>query len=371
MSGDVPIIRATIRINQLLWRTRGREWDYMFLAEPLSELEGGWYSFHKNVFAALNPREKEAHVIGELFDSTAENLVPFVGAAFLDGRRTDSLGRPIAHYMTWFRQGETIASIRRTVPDGWGRKLLDRMAHALDDDEVFHASTGDESSIRHAFERALAAADLSVDVEGAAVHESDLCSVGVVKKKRSPIRKQLRASESRAARPLDFGAVAARMHASRPDDHSSASRRHRSVAHAIARGEAWALLNDMSRTGKSMPSVGLWFRKQDDEDDLRRLVKSFSGSQDDEFIRARLLGLRTRVINTHTDTLQRGFESVVDALIRSGEHTALASLEEQQGHTLVAEWIAHGASKNDRFVHNVYLRLLGSLQGETEPSSEP
>ncbi len=104
MSEDSSPVRVQLKLEHLLWRTRGRHWDYLFLVEPHARYGQGWYSLHKEVFADSEPRpEGERYVLGELLDEQSRQRMVFVGTVFLDDHRRDAFGRPIAHYMVWLR----------------------------------------------------------------------------------------------------------------------------------------------------------------------------------------------------------------------------------------------------------------------------
>jgi hypothetical protein len=90
-----------VRLRDLLYRTRGRDWDYGFLLQPEPLLGEGWYAIHRRIFANLEPGLAPALLRGALGIGTGH---AFFATAFVDPRRRDYQERPIAHYLTWIGQ---------------------------------------------------------------------------------------------------------------------------------------------------------------------------------------------------------------------------------------------------------------------------
>jgi hypothetical protein len=88
----------SMKLDDVLYRTRGRDWDYGFLLQPAPLLAEGWYTLHRRVFASIEPGVVPLLLRGELGVGTGK---PFFATAFTDTQRRDSQGRPIAHYITW------------------------------------------------------------------------------------------------------------------------------------------------------------------------------------------------------------------------------------------------------------------------------
>lgn len=88
----------SLRLSDVLYRTRGRDWDYGFLLQPPPLLGEGWYTLHRRVFANVEPGPRPLLLRGELGIGTGK---PFFATAFTDSERRDSQGRPIAHYIVW------------------------------------------------------------------------------------------------------------------------------------------------------------------------------------------------------------------------------------------------------------------------------
>lgn len=88
----------SLSLDDVLYRTRGRDWDYGFLLQPAPLLSEGWYSLHRRIFANVEPNPSPLLLRGALGIGTGK---PFFATAFTDAERRDSQGRPVAHYVTW------------------------------------------------------------------------------------------------------------------------------------------------------------------------------------------------------------------------------------------------------------------------------
>jgi len=88
-----------VRLSEVLYRTRGRDWDYAFLLQPPPVLGEGWYTLHRRIFANVEPEGVPMLLRGALGVGTGQ---PFFACAFTDSARRDSQARPIAHYLVWF-----------------------------------------------------------------------------------------------------------------------------------------------------------------------------------------------------------------------------------------------------------------------------
>jgi hypothetical protein len=88
----------SLRLSDVLYRTRGRDWDYGFLLQPPPLLGEGWYTLHRRVFANVEPAPAPLLLRGALGVGTGK---PFFATTFTDAERRDSQGRPVAHYIVW------------------------------------------------------------------------------------------------------------------------------------------------------------------------------------------------------------------------------------------------------------------------------
>lgn len=88
----------SIRLRDVLYRTRGRDWDYAFLLQPAPLIGEGWYALHRRIFANVEPEPTPLLLRGALGIGTGQ---PFFATTFTDRERADSQGRPVAHYIAW------------------------------------------------------------------------------------------------------------------------------------------------------------------------------------------------------------------------------------------------------------------------------
>jgi hypothetical protein len=157
------IERLSVRASDLLYRTRGRDWDYAFLLQPLPIVSEGWYRLHRRIFTHVEPAEKPVLLRGSLGVGMGH---AFLATTFTDPRRRDSQGRAIAHYMTWLGAEATTAS-----DVSFGPELLSALDPALD--AVFELSPTSltrgttqpfDALLRERFAAALATATFSLPV---------------------------------------------------------------------------------------------------------------------------------------------------------------------------------------------------------------
>ncbi len=113
-----------LELGELLYRTRGRDWDYAFLLQPEPVVSEGWYGIHRRIFSSIEPSATPSLLRGELGIGTG---LPFFATAFTDGSRRDYQARPIAHYLTWLgRAAEAAPGL------SFGPALVTALAPALD-----------------------------------------------------------------------------------------------------------------------------------------------------------------------------------------------------------------------------------------------
>jgi hypothetical protein len=103
----------SLRLSDVLYRTRGRDWDYAFLLQPPPLLGEGWYTLHRRIFANVEPGPAPLLLRGALGVGTG---TPFFATTFTDAERRDSQGRPVAHYIVWLGSDAESASGRDFGP---------------------------------------------------------------------------------------------------------------------------------------------------------------------------------------------------------------------------------------------------------------
>jgi hypothetical protein len=364
MSEDSSLVRQRLSLEHFLWRTRGRNWDYLFLVEPHSRYSHDWYPLHKQIFADSEPRLVERYVVGELSDQQSQPPLVFVATVFLDDRRKDAHGRPVAHYMVWLRPGEALRDVRKCIPQGWGHAVVSRVRYALDADDMLNVIGDDGTGIRLTFKRVLAATDRTMELEGSPVDAAECREIGVITRAMN-----ISSSAFDHATEHSERCLAHRSGYSGAGAVTDKSDWNTAINDAIAQGEAWALLHDRGRLVQKFPTLPLTLQRINQAEVLRRIMKSFSGSQDDQFIQARTESLRKPIATRYLQGSCKGFDAVVNVLEQYERHIVLGGLAPDEAHTLLAQWIGHNALKTDRFIHNVYARLRPRAE-EARPSSE-
>lgn len=114
----------SLSLSDVLYRTRGRDWDYAFLLQPPPLLSEGWYALHRRMFSGVEPSEEPVLLRGELGIGLGH---PFFATAFVDSARRDSQGRPVAHYVAWLGKAAEAAP-----GSSFGPGLLTALGPALD-----------------------------------------------------------------------------------------------------------------------------------------------------------------------------------------------------------------------------------------------
>ena len=114
----------TLRLSDVLYRTRGHDWDYAFLLQPTPLLGEGWYALHRRIFANVEPTSVPVLLRGSLAIGLGQ---PFLATAFTDATRRDYQARPIAHYIAWLgRAAENAPGV------SFGEGLVAALGDALD-----------------------------------------------------------------------------------------------------------------------------------------------------------------------------------------------------------------------------------------------
>ncbi|HYP87152.1 MAG TPA: hypothetical protein VEQ59_03350 [Polyangiaceae bacterium] len=113
-----------VPLHELLYRTRGRDWDYAFLLQPEPLLGEGWYALHRRIFSNVEPAARPLLLRGALGVGTGQ---PFLATAFTDRARRDYQDRPIAHYITWLGKAAEAAP-----GQSFGPALVEALAPAID-----------------------------------------------------------------------------------------------------------------------------------------------------------------------------------------------------------------------------------------------
>lgn len=150
-------------LRDLLYRTRGHDWDYAFLLQPEPLLGEGWYALHRRIFNNVEPGPSPVLLRGAFGIGTGQ---PFLATAFTDAARRDYQSRPIAHYITWFGKAAEAApglSFGPGLVEAWGA-ALDAVVGLAPPQLKRGESKPLDALLQQRFAAALPAAELSVDV---------------------------------------------------------------------------------------------------------------------------------------------------------------------------------------------------------------
>lgn len=126
----------TIDTGRLLWKTRGRHWDYEFVCVPATPALPAWAAALDDMLGDADPQRGELrHGLLE----TDAGRVPWVGVRFLDPERKDWTGRAIQHFAVWFPPLDAAAvdTLPMVVPADWHRQALAGLAATYGADEAF------------------------------------------------------------------------------------------------------------------------------------------------------------------------------------------------------------------------------------------
>lgn len=90
----------TIKTSELLWRTKGLNWEYSFVLLPEID-RGSWWRFYREVKAKLDFSQHGDQALGTLIDREG-NEHPYIASAVLDSVHLDSAGRETEQFVVWF-----------------------------------------------------------------------------------------------------------------------------------------------------------------------------------------------------------------------------------------------------------------------------
>ncbi|MCI0590992.1 MAG: hypothetical protein L0Y67_05225 [Gammaproteobacteria bacterium] len=136
-------LHRTFNPATLLWQTRGRYWDYEFVAIPDAPCLGSWWDVFNQIFGGSpDPRKGVVHRYGEL---PGPQPRPFVAVAFSDAVLRDEHGRPICHYLVWFPEteaGPAFERLRTELPENWPAQILNTMRPYFESSDAFGLDEG-------------------------------------------------------------------------------------------------------------------------------------------------------------------------------------------------------------------------------------
>lgn len=309
-----------VDLGSVLWRTRGKEWDYRFVLTPDRPFLEDCYGFHVEAFAGRSPESERVIIGGTLLSEGYQH--PFLATAFNDSSRRDAAGRPVAHYMIWFPDSHASdASIKLPSLD-WGTQVLEAME--ADWTSAFDTGPGHaEQLLARAQER----------IGKVRLCGSDYITVSVdhsITVKKVPVKRKRQVYQHPRAR------------AAHPDIQAS-------VRNAILEGEAHAL-----KFSGTLPLLLRGFRAKvkGSSNLVDDVADSFGASRGDAFVRARLKEIHRRVAKAKLPLKPRkGFDALVDVLLPYLTGADEADLDREIADTI-------GADIDDEVVRTLRERIL-------------
>lgn len=109
---------------RLLWRTRGRRWDYFFLSRPSVPARPAWFSAYLEIFPESTERPGRPGAAVYSAGCLAQGGAPYVAAVVTDPVRKDIATRPVLHFFVYM--------VDAVPGDGWAERLLRDLQPVMD-----------------------------------------------------------------------------------------------------------------------------------------------------------------------------------------------------------------------------------------------
>lgn len=90
----------TIHTDELLWRTRGRHWEYCFVLVPEEISQESWWTFYQEVMRQVP--DSEGSTFAGYCRYSDGRRIPFFASVFLDTQNVDAAGRSTEQFVVWF-----------------------------------------------------------------------------------------------------------------------------------------------------------------------------------------------------------------------------------------------------------------------------
>lgn len=122
---------AIIKIDtsRLLWRTRGRRWDYTFVTRPRGVEIAGWMNLFQHVFGSSAAEGETRSKTGRLRRGWPGGVAfRYIAAAMTDPACKDFADRPIQHFFLYVLEEW---QDERAFPEDWQEQLRAALAPSL------------------------------------------------------------------------------------------------------------------------------------------------------------------------------------------------------------------------------------------------
>jgi hypothetical protein len=165
-----------VRRDDLLWRTRGRSWDYEFITRPRRNWKDRSYLVTTQVFSA-GAGPVPSNIVGLVEGET------YLACSVLDPERRDEFGRPVQHYVLWLVPEGALHGGVPEISNDWLLRTMAALRGPLDAlFEAPAAPTGEEPW----------EVDLSLEPSGAPVEHVRGPALKLPKDRGLPVRRRAR-----------------------------------------------------------------------------------------------------------------------------------------------------------------------------------
>lgn len=135
--------------SSLLWKTRGKYWEFEFISTPSHPKLDSWWSKFQEVFQDVQVDEEPKIYYGELNFNQSEVRQPYLAAACFDAEREDWTRRRIQHFLIWFPNSiESAQSLKNSVPADWHNQILTHLDSFLNAEDIFDLSEEEIGNLR-------------------------------------------------------------------------------------------------------------------------------------------------------------------------------------------------------------------------------
>uniref|UniRef100_A0ACD5GN38 Uncharacterized protein n=1 Tax=Desertifilum tharense IPPAS B-1220 TaxID=1781255 RepID=A0ACD5GN38_9CYAN len=134
--------------SSLLWKTRGKYWDFEFISNPSYPKLDSWWSKFQEVFNDDQVDEEPKIYYGEWNFDRGE-VKQYLAAACFDAEREDWTRRRIQHFLIWFPDDiESAQGLKNFAPADWHNQILAHLDSFFNAEDIFDLSEEEISNLR-------------------------------------------------------------------------------------------------------------------------------------------------------------------------------------------------------------------------------
>ncbi len=133
--------KVSIPAGEILWRTRGRNWEYCFLLTPGID-RGSWWRFYREVKAELNLSPSGDQAVGKIKDRAGNEHI-YLASIYLDSKLIDAAGRETEQFVVWFPTHGNFPEAG--VPENLARAWSGHFASIINSKELTNLTDHDEA----------------------------------------------------------------------------------------------------------------------------------------------------------------------------------------------------------------------------------